>query len=727
MLLCFSPRAELKTEDLTEIYQKNFNIPLRTAGHSKSVPARNAAGRVIVHVDLDCFYAQVEMVRNPELRDKPLGVQQKSLVVTSNYEARKLGVKKLMSVKDAKEKCPQLVLVNGEDLTPYREMSYKVTGLLEEFCPLVERLGFDENFVDISEIVEKRLNQLQQSGCSRVCVSGHVYNNQAINLRDTTHVRLVIGSQIAEEFRQAMHARLGLTGCAGVACNKLLSKLVSGTFKPNQQTVLLPESCQDLMRSLDHIQKVPGIGYKTAKRLETLGVRSVCDLQAFPSPVLEKELGASVAQRIQKLSYGEDDSPVTPSGRPQSFSDEDSFKKCSSEAEVKEKMEELLRSLLDRVSKDGRQPHTVRLTIRHFSATDRWFNRESRQCALPLHLVQKFGKESSNIISPLIDILLKLFRKMVNVNLPFHLTLLNVCFSNLKDVPSSKKGSIGFYLKQMSPPTSGSCKSVQETEDGSQGEGSASWNQNWNRTGTTKAKRPSEEKESDTKKARIPAFPCHLSPGIDQAVFRELPEDIKKEIMSEKAGEVISAEDVLGQTPVCFAEEVQSSSPNSKGDENSAGYSAHLTPARESASAWTHSSSTSFSAEYPKSVLTGMEENPPDSHSFWDLSVEAGASQTAPRVPALDKDEQDSEKTSEDKNNSRKVGIVLPPSVDPKTFYELPRDVQEELLAEWKNREPVSKTCIEKTPERPKTNRGKKNAALSSSQSNSLLRYFKPR
>lgn len=76
-----------------------------------------------------------------------------------------------------------------------------------------------------------------------------------------------------------------------------------------------------------------------------------------------------------------------------------------------------------------------------------------------------FVSESSNIISPLIDILLKLFRKMVNVNLPFHLTLLNVCFSNLKDVPSSKKGSIGFYLKQLPPPpstpTSGSGKSVQ--------------------------------------------------------------------------------------------------------------------------------------------------------------------------------------------------------------------------------------------------------------------------
>ncbi|NXE26530.1 POLI polymerase, partial [Ardeotis kori] len=498
----------------------------------------SAAGRVIVHVDLDCFYAQVEMIRNPELRDKPFGVQQKNIVVTCNYEARKLGVKKLMFIKDAKEKCPQLMLVNGEDLTPYREMSYKVTELLGEFCPLVERLGFDENFVDITEIVEKRLNQLQQSGCSRLCVSGHVYNNQAINLQDARHVRLVLGSHIAEEFREALVARLGLTGCAGVASNKLLSKLVSGTFKPNQQTVLLPESWQDLLDSLDRIQKVPGIGYKTTQRLETLGVRNVRDLQAFPSAALEKELGVSVAQRIQKLSYGEDDSPVTPSGPPQSFSDEDSFKKCSSEAEVKEKIEELLSSLLDRISKDGRQPHTVRLTIRQFSPTDKWFNRESRQCPIPPHLIQKFGKGSSNVLSPLVDILMKLFRKMIAVELPFHLTLLSVCFSNLKDLPSAKKGSMGFYLKQMSPPA-GSGKRFYllflAQEDVSQGEESASRNQNCNRTGIRKTRKISEEKKSTVRKAGIPDFPFHLSPDdIDQDVFRELPEDIQKEIISEK-------------------------------------------------------------------------------------------------------------------------------------------------------------------------------------------------
>ncbi|XP_043834697.1 DNA polymerase iota isoform X6 [Dromiciops gliroides] len=360
--------------------------------HGQVVPAGSASYRVIVHVDLDCFYAQVEMISHPELKGKPLGVQQKYLVVTCNYEARKLGVKKLMSVRDAKEKCPQLVLVNGEDLTRYREMSYKVTELLEEFSPVVERLGFDENFVDITQTVEKRLHQLQSDDYSVVAVSGHVYNNQSVNLNDILHVRLLIGSQIAAEMREAIFNQLGLTGCAGVASNKLLSKLVSGTFKPNQQTVLMPESCQDLIRSLDHIKQMPGIGYKTTKRLESLGINSVHDLQTFSPEILEKELGISVAQRIQKLSFGEDNSPVTPSGPPQSFSEEDSFKKCSSEVEAKKKIEELLASLLNRVCKDGRKPHTIRLIIRRFSS-DRHFNRESRQCPIPSHVIQKLGTD----------------------------------------------------------------------------------------------------------------------------------------------------------------------------------------------------------------------------------------------------------------------------------------------------------------------------------------------
>ena len=114
--------------------------------------------RTIIHVDIDCFYAQVEMIRNPKLRDLPLGIQQKHIVVTCNYVARKHGVKKLSFVSDAKRKCPEIVLVNGEDLAVYREFSGKVHALLtRDFTPLVEKLGMDENFLDVTELVNSRM------------------------------------------------------------------------------------------------------------------------------------------------------------------------------------------------------------------------------------------------------------------------------------------------------------------------------------------------------------------------------------------------------------------------------------------------------------------------------------------------------------------------------------------------------------------------------------------
>ena len=106
-------------------------------------------------------------------------------------------------------------------------------------------------------MVEKRLQQLPSEEVPSVTVFGHVYNNQSVNLHNIMHRRLVVGSQIAAEMREAMYNQLGLTGCAGVAPNKLLAKLVSGVFKPNQQTVLLPESCQHLIHSLNHIKEIP--------------------------------------------------------------------------------------------------------------------------------------------------------------------------------------------------------------------------------------------------------------------------------------------------------------------------------------------------------------------------------------------------------------------------------------------------------------------------------------
>ncbi|XP_012507257.1 PREDICTED: DNA polymerase iota isoform X1 [Propithecus coquereli] len=686
------------------------------------LPTGISSSRVIVHLDLDCFYAQVEMISNPELKDKPLGVQQKNSVVTCNYEARKLGVRKLMSVRDAKEKCPQLVLVNGEDLTRYREMSYKVTELLKQFSPLVERLGFDENFVDLTEMVEKRLKQLQHDELSAVSVSGHVYNNQSINLHDILHIRLLVGSQIAAEMREAMYNQLGLTGCAGVASNKLLAKLVSGVFKPNQQTVLLPESLQDLIHSLNNVKEIPGIGYKTTKRLEALGINSVHDLQTCSSKILEKELGSSVARRIQKLSFGEDNSPVTPSGPPQSFSEEDSFKNCSSEVEVKKKIEELLVCLLNRVCQDGRKPHTVRLTLRRYSS-EKYCSRESRQCPIPSYVIQKLGKGNYDVMTPMVDIVMKLFRNMVNVKMPFHLTLLNVCFCNLKALTTAKKGPIDYYLMPSLSTTSCSGKRSFKMKDTHMEDFSKDKETNLDflpseRTESTKPGESPLDTTNFSKEKDINDFPlCSLPEGVDQEVFKQLPVDIQEEILSGKSREKSQGKESLscplrasrGVLSFFSTKQAQDSPTNPRDHLFNSKQVSFVSPCEPGTSGLNSSSSSYLSSQKDYSycldnrlkderMSQGPKEpqrvyfsntNPAISvlHSFPNLQSEQLFSknrttdshkQTMAIVSHHERHTENREQDSVDEK------ITFPSDIDPQVFYELPEEVQKELLAEWK-------------------------------------------
>nr|XP_030723821.1 DNA polymerase iota isoform X6 [Globicephala melas] len=672
----------------------------------------------------------------------PWWVQQKFLVVTCNYEARELGVKKLMNVRDAKEKCPQLVLVNGEDLTRYREVSYKVTELLEEFSPVVERLGFDENFVDLTEMVEKRLEQLQRDEPSALTVSGHVYGNQPINLHDILHIRLLIGSQIAAEMREAMYNQLGLTGCAGVASNKLLAKLVSGIFKPNQQTLLLPESSQDLIHSLNHIKKMPGIGYKTTKRLEALGISSVRDLQTFSSKILERELGISVAQRIQKLSFGEDNSPVTPSGPPQSFSEEDSFKKCSSEVEAKNKIEELLASLLNRVCQDGRKPHTIRLIIRRYSS-EKHYSRESRQCPIPSHIIQKLGidiksKDSVrnasqlqrkqnygnyDVMTPMVDVLMKLFRNMVNVKMPFHLTLLSVCFCNLKALNTAKKGTIDYYLTPSLSTTSRSGKHSFKMKDTHMEDFSKDKETNWDflptgkiestRTGESPPDTTSFSKEKDSNELPLSSLPA----GIDQEVFKQLPVDIQEEILSGKSREKVQGKGSLscplrasrGVLSFFSTKQMQDGSLNPRDHLSNTKQISSVSPCEPGTSGLNSSSSSYVSSQkdyshYIDSNLKDelMSQGPKESQGFHFSKTDPAVSvfHSFPNVQSEQLFSKncttDSHKqpmatvliheglTENREQDSTKEKITFPSDIDPEVFYELPEEVQKELLADWK-------------------------------------------
>lgn len=644
----------------------------------------SAPQKVILHFDLDCFYAQVEMIRNPALRNVPLGVQQKYIIVTCNYVARERGVTKLMSVTDAKEKCPDLVLVKGEDLTHYREMSYKVTELLISFCPLVERLGFDENFMDITEIVGRRLQQ------SETCAfKGHVYNNDDNDFSEAKakiYPWLAMGSQVAAELRDEIHSKLGLTGCAGIAANKLLAKLVSGTFKPNQQTTLLPEDVSNLMGSLDSLRKVPGIGHQTAKRLQALGMTSIKDLQLVPLDNLVVQFGEPSARRLKSLAVGIDDSCVNPSGAPQSLSDEDSFKKMTSSKDVAEKIEELLTNIVDRMHKDGRQPQTFRLTVRRYSAVNKWSSRESRQCPIPSHIGQKIVNGCcDDAVIQLKPLANRLFHKIVDTNKAFHLTLINVCFSNLRPrAASANNGNfslISFFTQSPSPrktkmslgqdvsnSSGGRCTMddsnphISSAQQNCKGEVTEASSFQPMRCGLTRMDDffsvdctdhiPLSKLEKSNNTVR-----SHLPPNVDSEVFSSLPKEIQEELMSF---------DQSNPTICTFTDSLPKSRNGAFQEENSSNVISR--------------SSGSVFGEITTDKYLPL---PGSSHGRF------------------------------------------PGNVDPAVFAELPPELQKELLFEWRQDKPILKAPSSKKPTKNFTGKDKKPSGKSS-QSNNLLKYFKP-
>lgn len=557
------------------------------------------------------------------------------------------------------------------------------------YCPLVERLGFDENFMDVTSMVEGRLAQISET--DQISFKGHVYKHSSADVDARDHPRLALGSEVAAELREVIRSKLGLTGCAGIATNKLLAKLVSGAFKPNQQTTLLPENVSDIMGCLSGLRKVPGVGHQTAKRLQALGLVSVEDLQLAPLNDLVREFGASTAQRLKNLSLGVDDSPVTPTGAPQSLSDEDSFKKMSSTKEVLEKIQELLSSLLERMHKDGRQPQTFRLTIRKYSATNKWFSRESRQCPIPNHIGQKISSGCcEDAVLQLVPLAMKLFHKMIDGNATFHLTLINVCFSNLQSrgAAAGGRGSItSFFTHSASQRKK---LSSQSQDDSSQTGDSLCADQETSQR--TEAVRSSgatfhgrKMKQSSVVGAEDPRplkVPCdendptsrRLPPNVDPEVFRLLPEDIQKELLSP---------DSLRNAP-------SSSGTVSK---------------------------VSHSTENKTSLLFRGAQNVRDVTEAEDkLNPSVNDSVSPSGQSSFPGDHVMEEKSSD---------CQFPGNVDPKVFSELPADVQKELLAEWRQQRPVLKT--------PPFRKGGKNsmskdrkAAGRSSQTNSLFKYFKP-
>ncbi|KAF2655512.1 DNA/RNA polymerase [Lophiostoma macrostomum CBS 122681] len=278
----------------------------------------------------DCFYASVFENENPELRAVPLAVQQKQIIVTCNYEARRRGLHKLQLIREAKKICPEVVIVLGEDLTRFRNASKELYAFLRSFSwnSKVERLGFDEVSCDMrSVVIDPNVSQsplllfLPETSFplpfsatyyiidhnvgllnandftnSYFCLSksdptagfafnasqlaGHAYPEESNDISgalqlDPLRLRLHLTSHLAQHLREALHSEKGYTCTVGVSTNKLLSKLVGNLHKPNSQTTLLPpygfeteEPDNATLFVDDHeVGKIPGIGFKLAQKL----------------------------------------------------------------------------------------------------------------------------------------------------------------------------------------------------------------------------------------------------------------------------------------------------------------------------------------------------------------------------------------------------------------------------------------------------------------------------
>ncbi|XP_047352559.1 DNA polymerase iota-like [Vespa velutina] len=410
--------------------------------------------RCIIHLDVDCFYAQVEMLQHPEFEGKPFGVQQKNMVVTSNYIARGYGIKKCMPVQEALSLCPDLVLVNGEDLTMYRQYSGKIMDILHQFTPLIERLGLDDNFLDVTSIVDKYISSKNESNenindstddDSKELI-GNVFEMTDEECPCGCHLRLAIASRIASEIRNRVQKELNITCSAGIAHNKLLAKLSGSLHKPNQQTLVFPCSASKLLSSLGSISKIPGVGQKTKELLISKNIKTVEDLRKIPLHDLELKIGKDLARKLKDNAEGIDESAVKPSAKKQSIGLQDGFKSVSLVGEVESRLSALLRRLTELATEDGRIPIAMRITVRKHD-----FNkpkRETRQCALPKHLLPS-TKSGVYDHAKMLTLAMKLFHRAVDISKPFHLTLLGVAFTKFEERSYGRSSITSFLRKQV--------------------------------------------------------------------------------------------------------------------------------------------------------------------------------------------------------------------------------------------------------------------------------------
>nr|WP_314266423.1 DNA polymerase IV [uncultured Moellerella sp.] len=235
--------------------------------------------RKIIHVDMDCFFAAIEMRDNPALRNIPIAVggsaDHRGVISTANYAARRFGVRSAMATGMAMRLCPQLTVVAGR-MALYKETSQQIRSIFARYTDLIEPLSLDEAYLDVTD-------------------SEHCYGSATL---------------MAQQIRQQIFDELELTASAGIAPIKFLAKIASDINKPNGQYVITPDEIAPFVAKLP-LRKIPGVGKVTAQRLSDMGLETCADVQAYEQLMLSKKLG-KFGQVLWARSHGIDERLVNP-------------------------------------------------------------------------------------------------------------------------------------------------------------------------------------------------------------------------------------------------------------------------------------------------------------------------------------------------------------------------------------------------------------------------------
>ena len=268
---CRHQNRELSAAAALDIRRAVFSLcSARTIGFPRRRDGVGALGpATILHADLDAFYASVEQLLDPSLRDKPIAVGG-GVVLAASYEAKAFGVRGGMSGRRARQLCPQLRFVPGH-FHDYQRLGDAAMQVLSDFTPLVERLSIDEAFADVA-------------GTERLFGPP---------------------SDIAKTIRRRVRAELGLAISVGVARSKHLAKIASQVAKPDGLVIVEPETELDFLHDLP-VDLMWGVGPVTRARLAQEGVNTIGQLAALPGGRLQQLLGPAAGDKLAALAWNRD-------------------------------------------------------------------------------------------------------------------------------------------------------------------------------------------------------------------------------------------------------------------------------------------------------------------------------------------------------------------------------------------------------------------------------------